>query len=81
MQSIPPIPRHLDGHVMLRLSINLKLYRDGYMTQYTETITVPVSKCWEDTCYTVEREVAMACDDWGPRYRAYLGSFGGWSKA
>ena len=81
MQPVPHIPRHLKGHDMLRLSINLKLYRDGYITQYSEAITVPVSKAWEDTCYAVEREVAMACDDWNPRYRACLESFGGWSKA
>ena len=81
MQTVPPIPRHLKGHDMLRLSINLKLYRDGYITQSSEAITVPVSKAWEETCYAVEREVAMACNDWSPRYRACLESFGRWAKA
>ena len=81
MMPVPPIPRHLKCHDTLLMSINLKLYRDGYMTRYSEALTVPVSKDWEETCYTVEREVAWACDCWSPRYRACLESFGGWRKA
>ena len=81
MVPVPPIPRHLKGHDMLRLSINLKLYRDGYTTQYSEAITVPVSKDWDVTCSAVEREVGLSCDDWNRRYRACLESFGRWSRA
>ena len=81
MLSVPPIPRHLKGHNMLRMSINLKLYREGYMTQYAESITVLVSEDWDETRFNIDREVAAACDDWSPRYRACLESFGGWSRA
>ena len=81
MQPVTHIPRHLKGHDMLSLSINLKLYRDGYMTRYSEAITIPVSEDWEETRHTVDREVAWACDCWSPRYKACLESFMGWSKA
>jgi hypothetical protein len=79
MLNIPPVPRHLKGQGMLCLTINLKLYREGYTYQYAEAITVKVTPGdWDGTRYEVEREVAMACDDWSPRYRACLESFGRW---
>jgi hypothetical protein len=49
--------------------------------QHPVSVCVTMRDDWDGTRYEVEREVAMACDDWRPRYRACLESFGRWSKA
>lgn len=81
MLNIPPVPRHLKREPMLRLVVNLKLYRDGWMMRHPVTVCVTMRDDWEDTCYEVEREVAFACDKQAPRYRACLDSIGEWSRA
>lgn len=81
MLNIPPVPRHLKKESMLRLTVNLKLYRDGWMMQHPVTVCVTMRDDWVGTCIDVAREVAIACDNQAPRYRAYLESFGDWSKA
>jgi len=81
MLEVPPVPRHLKNESMLRLTVNLKLYRDGWMMQHPITVLVTMYEDWEDTCNAVELAAALACDDQAPRYRACLESFGGWRKA
>jgi hypothetical protein len=81
MLNIPPVPRHLRNESMLRITVNLKLYRDGWMMQHPVTVCVTMHEDWEETCHEAEREAAIACDNQAPRYRACLESFGGWSKA